>query len=223
MDGNIEFLGRLDDQMKLRGFRIELGEIETVLSEHPAVLQAKVLVDNQPDRAPRLVAYVVPRHEDAPSIDALRGFLKAKLPSHMIPSKFVSLNALPVAANGKVDRRALSALDGSGWEAEQVFVAPRTPIEKNLARIWGEVLKLRRIGIHDDFFVLGGHSLLVARVISRVREIFQVEMPLRTLFEEPSLEDFARAIADSKNSRVQHPSLPSIAALPRRLQRLKVP
>jgi amino acid adenylation domain-containing protein len=221
-DGNIEFLGRLDDQVKLRGFRIELVEIETALGEHPGVRQAKVLVDNRPAGGQGLVAYVVPRHEAAPSIGALRGFLKAKLPSHMIPSKFVSLNALPLTPNGKVDGKALPAPSDSRPDLGEGYVAPRTLTEEALADIWAVLLKVDRIGIHDDFFDLGGHSLLATRLISRVREIFQVEMPLRTLFEEPSLAGFARAIMDRKNSRAQHSPLPSIPALPRQLQRLEV-
>jgi amino acid adenylation domain-containing protein len=223
-DGSIEFLGRLDDQVKIRGFRIELAEIETALGEHPGVWQAIVLVDNRTDGDTRLVAYVVPQQDAAPSTGDLRTFLKTKLPTYMVPSKFVSLNALPLAPNGKVDRGALPDPDGSRPEPERAFVAPRTPVEKRLAAIWAEVLKLKRIGIHDNFFYLGGHSLSAIQVISRVREIFRLEIFLRALFEKPTLAGFAETIVEAKNRHAQHsmPSTSAISPLPRQLQRLNV-
>ena len=207
-DGNIEFLGRVDHQVKIRGFRIELGEIETVLSGHPAVRDAAVLAraDVAGDR--RLVAYVVPSDglqvtssEDASLVarhsslvDELRGFLRQQLPEYMVPSAFVLLEALPVTANGKLDRRALPAVDRTHLSQETEFVAPRTPLEAKLAEKWAEVLGVERIGIHDNFFDLGGHSLMATQLISRLREAFQVDLPLQSLFEMPTVAGLAERI-----------------------------
>jgi amino acid adenylation domain-containing protein len=222
-DGNIEFLGRIDHQVKIRGFRIESEEIEAVLSQHPLLRQAVVVARNEVGAEKQLVAYAVRKQESAATVAELRAFLRRQLPDYMIPSSWVFLDALPLTPNGKVDPKALPApqpgINGLG----EGYVAPRTSTEQAVARIWVDLLKLERVGVEDNFFDLGGHSLLATQVLSRVREFFQVEMPLRTLFEEPSLEGFARAIAARKNSRVQHSSLPSITPLPRRWQPLKVP
>src|SRR5262245_12217195 len=192
-DGNIEFIGRAHNQVKVRGYRIELGEIEAVLSRHPGVLEAVVVArEDAPDR--RLVVYVVYRQGVDISMNELRSFLKQKLPVYMIPSVFVVLDALPLSPNGKVDRKALPAPDQSRPELEQGYQAPRTPMEERLAEIWREVLKLERIGIHDNFFDLGGHSLLATQVISCVRAAFQTEVALRTLFEKPTVAELANAI-----------------------------
>src|SRR5262245_53331511 len=203
-DGNIQFLGRADNQVKVRGYRIELGEIEAVLSRHPAVLEVVVVrryeVENpkskieNPKSGKRLVVYVVYRQGVDVSVNELRSFLKQKLPVYMIPSVFVVLDALPLSPNGKVDRKALPAPDQSRPELEQGYQAPRTPMEERLAEIWREVLKLQRVGIRDNFFDLGGHSLLATQVISRVRAAFQTEVPLRTLFEKPRVAELANAI-----------------------------
>jgi acyl carrier protein len=143
----------------------------------------------------RLVAYVVPARELAPPVSELRSFLKAKLPEYMVPSAFVVLDALPLTPNGKIDRRSLPAPDyQSRPELGGAFVAPRTPVEETLASIWAEVLGIERVGIHDDFFELGGHSLLATRVVSRVREAFQVELPLRSLFEKPTVAELALVV-----------------------------
>jgi surfactin family lipopeptide synthetase A len=191
-DGNIEFLGRVDDQVKLRGYRVELGEIESALVSHPAVREsATVLREDAPEQK-LLAAYVVADGSSAPpSPRELRGYLKERLPEYMVPSAFVVLEALPLTPNGKVDRKALPVPDSSGFRAENAYVEPRTPVEEALAGIWGEVLRLERVGIHDDFFELGGHSLLATRVMSRVRDVFQVDLPLRTLFEEPNIGGLA--------------------------------
>jgi acyl-coenzyme A synthetase/AMP-(fatty) acid ligase len=167
-DGSIEFLGRIDHQVKIRGFRVELGEIETLLRHHPAVLEAVVVVredsntDNEPQdskSANRLVAYVVARPKKVLSTAELRSLLKQKLPEYMMPSAFVVMDALPLGPSGKIDRRALPApKSGRPDDMPQSYVAPRTPTEEILAGIWARVLKFDRIGVHDNFFDLGGHS-----------------------------------------------------------------
>ena len=192
--GTIEFLGRLDQQVKIRGFRVEPGEVEAALSRHPAVRQAAVLVSGGPmDR--RLVAYVAAREEsDDPGLDALlRSFLRARLPEPMVPSAFVVLPKLPLGPNGKVDRRALPDPEPAGVPAGSPAAA-RTPTEEILAGLWAELLGRESVGNDDGFFDLGGHSLLAARLLSRLREPFGVELPLKALFESPSLGAFAAAV-----------------------------
>jgi amino acid adenylation domain-containing protein len=184
-DGTLEYLGRLDEQVKIRGFRIELGEIEVRLAEHPRVREAVVLAREDVPGDRRLVAYVV-GEVDA---DALRAHLRQGLPEYMVPGAFVVLDRLPLTANGKVDRKALPAPDLA--PAEDRYVAPRTPAEEGLAGIWAEVLGLERVGVEESFFDLGGHSLLATRVLSRVREVFGVELPLRVLFEAPTVAELA--------------------------------
>jgi amino acid adenylation domain-containing protein len=186
-DGTVEYLGRIDQQVKVRGFRIELGEVEAALLRHPAVAEAVVLAreDRPGDR--RLVAYVVPRPEHASVNGELRLFLKDNLPAHMVPSAFLVLPRLPLAPSGKVDRRALPAPEEA--PAEDTYVAPRTPVEELLAGIWAEVLKVERVGVHDNFFELGGHSLMATQVVSRVREALQINLGLRQLFEAPTIAE----------------------------------
>jgi acyl carrier protein len=200
-DGNIEFLGRTDHQVKIRGFRIEPGEIESALAQHPAVREAVVVaredaraepdVPENPKSDKRLVAYVVPHRDLSPSAGELRRYLKEKLPDPMVPSAFVLMDTLPRTPHGKLDRRALPAPDQSRPEVEENFAAPRTPVEEAIVEIWREVLSLDRVGIHDNFFELGGHSLLATQVISRLREAFRVELPLRSLFERPTIAGLA--------------------------------
>jgi amino acid adenylation domain-containing protein len=190
-DGNIEFLGRIDHQVKIRGYRIELGEIEAVLGQHPAVREAVVLAREDSPGERRLVAYVIAAPGLAPSANELRSFLQQKVPQYMVPSVFMFLDSLPLTPNGKVDRKALPAPDQSRPELGESYSGPCTPVEELLANIWAEVLKLDKVGIHDNFFHLGGHSLLATRVVSRVREAFQVELPLRTLFESPTVAGLA--------------------------------
>ncbi len=197
-DGNIEFLGRLDDQVKIRGFRIEPGEIEAVLTRHPAVREAVVVAreDNPGDK--RLAAYVIAGQRPGPSVSDLCAYLKAKLPEYMVPSAFVFLDELPLTANGKLNRRALPAPNGSRPEFERNFVAPRTPMEEIIAAIWREVLKLREIGVHDNFFESGGHSLLATQAVSRLRRALQIELPLRVLFEKPTVSALAEHVEESR-------------------------
>jgi acyl-CoA synthetase (AMP-forming)/AMP-acid ligase II/acyl carrier protein len=190
-DGNIEYLGRIDNQVKIRGFRIELGEIEAVIGQNEDVQSACVIAreDNPGDK--RLVAYLVPQPEIILTIDEIRQFLKAKLPDYMVPNAFVILEALPLTPNGKIDRRALPAPD---LQSKGEYIAPRNPIEEKIAQIWAEVLKLERVSIEDNFFELGGHSLLATQVISRCQQAFQIALPLRYLFESPTIAQLSAVI-----------------------------
>jgi amino acid adenylation domain-containing protein len=191
-DGNIEFLGRIDHQVKIRGFRIELGEIEALLSQHPDVQEAVVVAKDNPGNQ-HLVAYIVSLSGNKQSLFArLREFLKQKLPIYMLPAVFVLLEALPLTANGKIDRRALPVTTNS--IDISTFVPPRTPVEEVIANIWTEILNQQQVSIHDNFFELGGHSLLGTQVISRLCEAFQVELPLRSLFESPTVASMAEYI-----------------------------
>ncbi|HEX9942664.1 MAG TPA: non-ribosomal peptide synthase/polyketide synthase [Thermoanaerobaculia bacterium] len=191
-DGRIEYLGRLDFQVKIRGFRIELGEIEAALDRQPGVRESVVVARGEGgDR--RLVAYVVPaRREEPPSPAGLREALRASLPAHMVPTAFVVLGALPLSPNGKVDRKALP--DPEVGPAGERVAAPQTPTEELLAGIWAAVLGVPAVGRDDKFFDLGGHSLLASQVISRIRDVFGVELPLRTLFERPTVAALAREV-----------------------------
>ncbi|MBV8201787.1 MAG: AMP-binding protein, partial [Acidobacteria bacterium] len=190
-DGNLEFLGRLDQQVKVRGFRIELGEIEVVLGSHPGVRDCVVVVREDAPGDRRLVAYAVLR-APRPRVEELRDHLAARLPEFMIPAAFVILEALPLTPNGKLDRQALPAPARAGAAG---YVAPADPIEELLAGIWAEILGLERVGVHDNFFDLGGHSLLATQVMSRIRGVLRVDLPLRQLFEAPTVARLARAVA----------------------------
>lgn len=196
-DGNIEFLGRFDHQVKIRGFRVETGEIEFTLARHPAVSTAVVVarVDTAGDKS--LVAYIVP-HGEHPATSELRRYLATHLPEYMMPDAFVQLAELPLTPGGKIDRHALPPPDGSRPELEMTYVAPRTAIERQLAHVWAEVLGLKQVGVHDNFFDLGGHSLRATQVISRVRNLFRVELSMRTLFEFPTVEGFAQWVEHTK-------------------------
>jgi acyl carrier protein len=175
-DGNIEFLGRIDFQVKIRGFRIELGEIEAVLRQHSGVHETVVLAREESPHDKRLVAYVVAVRGSTPSINELRQFLKQSLPEYMIPSVFVFLDALPLTPNGKVDRRALPAPDQSRPDVEAPFVAPRTPVEETIAAIWREILGVEQVSVYDNFFDLGGHSLLVMQVIAKIEQYIGIRL-----------------------------------------------
>jgi amino acid adenylation domain-containing protein len=193
-DGNIELVGRTDDQVKIRGFRVEPGEIEVELGRHPAVREAVVIAREDIPGEKRLTAYVVPREGSDSTIGDLRAFLRQKLPEYMVPSAFMFLDGMPFTRSGKVDRRSLPAPDLSR-DATATFVAHRNPIERALVEIWSEVLKLPEIGVQDNFFELGGHSLLAAMVLSRVNSSFRLELPLRVLFDQPTIERLATVIA----------------------------
>lgn len=209
-NGDIEFLGRRDHQVKIRGFRIELGEIETALGQHPAVKETVILAREDGPDEKRLVAYVVPDRKQPPTISELHSFLKRKLPDHMVPSIFIMLDNLPLTSNGKIDRRALPLPDQTRPELSHAFVAPRTSTEEVLAGIWAEVLAVERVGIHDNFFELGGHSLLATQVMSRLRKAFQMELPLRRLFEVPTVAGLAEILVQSELEQVDSDTLAQI-------------
>lgn len=189
-DGTLEFLGRLDAQVKIRGFRIEPGEVEAAIRARPDIHDARVIVREDAPGDARLVAYVV----GEAGVEGLRQHLKRMLPDYMIPTAFVPLPALPLTPTGKLDRKALPAPDDGG--AAEAFVPPRTAVEEALAGIWTEVLRRERVGVTDDFFALGGHSLAAMRVASRIEDVFDVELPLRTLFEHPTIGELAVELAD---------------------------
>ncbi len=208
-DGAIEFLGRADFQVKIRGFRIELGEVESALVALPGVRDAAVLVTGEGSEK-RLVAYVaMPSPSGPDQLPDLRGALAGRLPSFMIPSAIVVLDALPLNPNGKVDRKALARIEPpAAEEREAGYVAPRTPAEELLAGIWSELLAVGRVGAEDSFFDLGGHSLLATRLVSLVRERFAVELPLRTVFEAPSLAGMALAVEQAQGGMEAPPIVP---------------
>jgi len=190
--GEVEYLGRTDEQVKIRGFRIEPGEVEAVLSDHPAVREAVVVVREDAPGDRRLVAYVVAGESAAVTPADLRAHLKGRLPEYMVPSAVVVLESLPLTPSGKVARRALPAPEYAS--AETGHVAPRTPVEEVLAGIWAEVLRLERVGVHDSFFDLGGHSLLLMRLLAHVQAAFDVEISMRSVFSMPTLEAMAGEI-----------------------------
>src|SRR5215213_4226069 len=190
--GEMEYLGRLDHQVKVRGYRIELGEIEAVLARQDGVREAAAVVREDEPGDKRLVGYVAAHEGRQLSAVELRERLQRELPDYMVPSAFVLMDKLPQTSSGKVNRLALPAPETSRDALAESFVAPRTPIEELLARVWGEVLKVEGVGVNDDFFALGGHSLLATQLVSRVRESFAVELPLRALFERPTVAGLAR-------------------------------
>jgi aspartate racemase len=195
-DGSIEFLGRIDHQVKIRGFRIELGEIEAVLCQHEDVADAAVLAREDVPGNKRLVGYVVASEGACFDGGALRRDLQQRLPGYMVPAVMVPLDALPLNPNGKVDRKALPAPDGAHPGSTDTFVAPRTPLEGALAKIWCEVLELSEVGVHDSFFELGGHSLLATQVVSLVRDSLQADVALHRLFQAPTIDGLANTISE---------------------------
>ncbi|MFB2896610.1 amino acid adenylation domain-containing protein [Aerosakkonemataceae cyanobacterium BLCC-F50] len=213
-NGELEYLGRIDNQVKIRGFRIELGEIEAALASHPAIRENVVVVREDEPGDKRLVAYAVAKGEPSPQAVELRQFLSDRLPTYMIPNAIVLLESLPLTANGKVDRRALPKPDLHSQPLDK-YVALRSPTEERLAEIWAEVLKVERVGINDNFFALGGHSLLATQLVSRIRDRFQIELPLRELFSTASLAELAQSIENlqQQNLGTQTPVSP---ILPRR-------
>jgi amino acid adenylation domain-containing protein len=219
-DGNVEFLGRSDEQVKLRGFRVELGEIAAVLDEHPAVREAAVLVREDASGEKHLVAYVVATQQPGPSSSDLHRFVQAKLPEYMVPSAFMLLDTLPLTPNGKVDRRALPAPEGLRPALEAVYVAPSTEVEQGIATVWREVLGIDHVGIHDNFFHLGGHSLKALQVIARLRRAFQVEVSVRVFFEAPTVASLAEAIAKAKENDSEARAS-AIVPVPREAYRMK--
>ena len=206
-DGQIEFLGRLDQQVKIRGHRIEPGEIETWLGQHPAVGAAVVTAWGEAPGTQRLVAYVVPKMDPSRTGSGasrrevneigLNDYLKQHLPEYMVPSVFMWLDALPLTANGKIDRRALPApLEARLTLLQEELIPPKTETKKAVARIWAEVLGLKQVSVRDNFFHLGGHSLLIMQVIARVREAFQIDLRMRCLFDCPTIAKLAITIEE---------------------------
>jgi amino acid adenylation domain-containing protein len=201
-DGCLLHLGRKDFQVRIRGQRVEVTEIEMALLDLDGIREAAVVArEDQPGEA-RLVAYLVPERAPAPTVTALRRALAERLPSAMVPSQFVLLDALPLTATNKLDRKALPPPGCARPELETAFVAPRTPLEEALARLWAEVLGLDAVGIDDHFMELGGHSLLATRLLSRVRDAFQVEVPLPRLFAAPTVAGLAVAVLASRGEQV---------------------
>jgi len=211
-DGQIEFLGRGDQQVKIRGFRIELGEVESALQQHGAVAECVVVAVDDTQGNKQLVGYVVSAPGAEPSSNDLREYLRQRLPEHYVPSLIVVLAELPLNANGKIDRRALPAPQEAITEAQDNYIAPSTPIEVLLAGIWSTLLGVKQVGLRDDFFELGGHSLLATQLISRVREVFRIELPLRELFNKPVLGEFAALITELQSAATGDAAPPLVAA-----------
>ncbi|ASS74693.1 hypothetical protein CIG75_06710 [Tumebacillus algifaecis] len=215
-DGNIEYVSRIDHQVKVRGYRIELGEIEAVLSQHPKVVQTVVLArEDGGDKY--LAAYIVPTGADAPTSAELRNDLKDKLPIYMIPSAFVMLDAIPLTSNGKVDRKALPE---PVITRTVEYVAPRTEAEEKMALIWSAVLGVEQVGVHDNFFDLGGHSLLATQLITRVRTTFSVELPVRSLFEVATIAELSAMVEGLQQKAVTAPQQPAMKKLNRERRKL---
>ncbi|HTN70672.1 MAG TPA: amino acid adenylation domain-containing protein [Methylomirabilota bacterium] len=212
-DGNLEYLGRTDNQVKIRGYRIEPGEIEAVLNRHPTVKSSAVIAsevsESRPDR--QMVAYVVPATQSF-KVGELLSFAKGKLPGYMIPAVIVELTALPLMPNGKVNRQALPLLDNARLSLAQPLLEPRTEVEKIVAQIWKELLNLKTIGIHDNFFDLGGHSLTATRVVSRIRQALKIELPLQVVFEKATVEELAKAAIEMQAKTPNEKDLSNILA-----------
>jgi amino acid adenylation domain-containing protein len=209
-DGNVEYLGRADSQIKLRGIRIEPGEIESILTAHPLVHEAVVIVPGKRLEAQQLVAYVVGVDGQPPSTAELRRFLKSRVPDYLIPSSFIPVARLPLLPNGKIDRKALPSPDLNQVAEERVFIAPRNETEEKIASIWRELLHLERVGIDHNFFEIGGHSLLAIQVLSRIRRLLEVDIPVRLLFNDPTITALAVEIEKAKaaGAVVRAPILP---------------
>jgi acyl carrier protein len=271
-DGHIEFLGRIDNQVKVRGFRVELGEVEATLAAHPAIHEAVVLAHADPTSGKRLVAYIVPEprlamasasaaeNEDdasgkprgpqlSPSVgelpvydelfkddqipvaremgghiglEELKLYLQQRLPAYMVPTAFVLMEEMPLTPNGKVNRRALPTPEQARMVRHHEYVPPVTAVEESLAGIYAQVLELERVSRTDNFFEIGGHSLMATQVLSRIREVFQVELPLRSIFETPSVAGLGEAIEAAVRDKTQQSisQTPSITPLNRNAYRI---
>ena len=207
-DGCLVLVGRKDSQVKIRGERIEMGEVEATLLEHPCVKECAVVARDWKSEDKRLVAYVVSSEDEVPSHGELRAYVSERLPDYMVPSHFVTLEQLPLTPNGKIDRKALPVQDLENLDLGTAYTAPRSPVEETIASIWCEVLGLNRVSVHDDFFQLGGHSLKATQIISRVCEFFQIELPLRHLFEFPTVAGLATSVAEVRlGQRLEVPRL----------------
>ena len=207
-DGAVEFLGRADHQVKIRGFRVELGEIESVLSQHPDVKEVVVLAREEAPGNKPLVAYVVPRQSPMTSTVALRNFLVERLPDYMIPADFLFIERMPLSPTGKVDRRALPAVQRPFGKKGTQSEEPSTLLERQLAQIWEHVLSIKRVGVRDNFFDLGGHSLLAVRVFSKIQNLFGKKLPLATLFKAPTVEKLAAALQEQGAGEIRATLVP---------------
>ncbi|HEY0735023.1 MAG TPA: amino acid adenylation domain-containing protein [Herpetosiphonaceae bacterium] len=214
VDGNVEFLGRIDRQLKVRGFRVEPGEIESVLMQHPGIHEAAVIAQSTGGNDNRLVAYVTATQTPAPTAEQLRAFMQEKLPDYMIPTLFMVLDAMPISANGKIDRRALPAPTLDRADLATAYIAPRTAVEEVIAEIWSRVLDVERIGVYDNFFELGGHSLLATQVMARVTSTFDVDLPLRVLFDHATIGSLAAQV-ESARQNAQGRSSPPVVPVAR--------
>jgi acyl carrier protein len=220
-NGEIEYLGRIDSEVKVRGMRIDLQEIETVLAGQEGIEEAVVELTGEGGDEARLVAYVVPTAKGVVNARELRRYLRTKLPEHMVPARYVQMEKLPLLPSGKVDRRALEETSGVAL-SEQGLVRPRTEVERKLAEIWVELLKTKEVGVEQNFFELGGHSLLVLQVLARIRRMFEVELAVRTMFEEPTIAGLAKEVekAEALGLKTKMPVLerrarPEVAAASR--------
>jgi acyl carrier protein len=217
-DGVIEYLGRADSQVKLRGMRLELGEVEAALVSHQDVSEAAVLLSGEGDQQ-RLLAYLTSANGHPPQLQELRRHLRAKLPEHMVPAGFVLLPGMPLLLSGKVNRKALSPALGELLSDEAAKTPPTTATEKKIASMWRELLKIEEVGTDENFFELGGHSLLVLQVIARIRKAFEVEIPVRVVFEQPTIAEIAadveKALASGQKVRtpvLQRRPRPAVAS-----------
>lgn len=219
-DGNLEYVGRADHQVKIRGFRIELGDVEAAVAQHPLISEAVVIVSEDQPGNKRLIAYYVPREQGISasqnghplSPDSLRDYLQKELPAYMIPSEFVMLETLPLTANGKVNRRALPSLNGTGSDRAETFIPPRDVLELQLVQIWEDILGRRPVGVRDDFFKLGGHSILAARLMARIQQLLGINLPLATLFQRSTIEYLAGLLRQREESAISFSSLVKIHA-----------
>src|SRR5205814_1559005 len=220
-DGQLEYLGRGDKQVKVRGFRIELGEIEAALREHPSIKESVVVAHRESNNNKRLVAYVVNgRLDQSLNVEELQSFLRGRLPEYMVPTGFTVLPQLPLTPNGKINRRALPTPNYGFGSTTSEFVAPRTAVEESLANLWCEVLDRERVSVSENFFDLGGHSLLATQLVSRLRREFGVSLPVRSVFESPTIAELAKVVEDAreKASPMQPTEILPALRKPRRLK-----
>jgi acyl-coenzyme A synthetase/AMP-(fatty) acid ligase/acyl carrier protein len=233
-DGNIEYIGRIDGQVKIRGFRIELGEIETALANYRAVKQAVVLAREDEPGDKRLVAYIVANPEEQLAIADLRTYLQGRLPDYMVPAIFMTVEAMPKTPSGKIDRRALPAPDSQRQELSQSYAAwfdfahqpPQSELECLLAGVWSKLLKIDRVGIHDNFFEMGGNSLMTMQIAVQVRELLKIDLPIVKLFQHPTIAQLANYLNEGKtaipsNNKFQDRADRQKAAFNRRKQSTK--
>lgn len=201
LDGDVEYLGRIDHQVKIRGFRVELGEIETVLHQYPKVREATVIVTSDTPGEKLLVAYIVPKSEQIPDSSELRSFLVKQLPDYLVPQFFVILDAIPLTPNGKVDRQALPPLDGSRPELQVTYIAPATDLQQTIAMSWQQVLQLEKVGIEDNFFDLGGHSLLMIQLHSQLQTKLKQELSIIELFQYPTVSSLSQHLSTTNKTQ----------------------